>query len=152
MNDLIIVEQFYGFACVSAWGGGREADADGGGRERVRALCFCLFWRQTCKGRRIDFRKHVATKVSTQWRRLRCYLFFYDTTFQSFCQGCGDKALMLLTVSLSRGIQGKILTFPYNTLDTEEGGHTRTLSPFTVPVSFVHVMPFKKKKKKKVRF
>lgn len=43
MNDLIIVEQFYGFACVSAWGGGREADADDGGRERVGALCFCLF-------------------------------------------------------------------------------------------------------------
>lgn len=54
---------------------------------------------------------------------------------------------MLLTVSLSRGIQGKILTFPYDTLDTEESGHTRTLSPFTVPVSFVHVMAFKKKKK-----
>ena len=59
---------------------------------------------------------------------------------------------MLLTVSLSRGIQGKILTFPYDTLDTEESGHTRTHSPFTVPVSFVNVMAFKKNKKKKLCF
>lgn len=40
MNDLIIVEQFYGFAYVSAWGGGREADADGVGRERVWGFMF----------------------------------------------------------------------------------------------------------------
>lgn len=40
MNDLIIVEQFYGFAYVSAWGGGREADTVGGGERQSELYVF----------------------------------------------------------------------------------------------------------------
>lgn len=66
----------------------------------------CLFAIRTCKGCWINFRERVAAWVYMQLS-LRCYLFLHDTTFQSFCQGCGDKAIMLLTTFLSRGFKEK---------------------------------------------
>lgn len=102
MNELIIAKPFvYLHMCLRA--GCREADR---GRENKRAaLCFVYLEEKP----KLTAKSAWQCKSPARQLRLRCYHSFYDTAFQSFCQGFGDKDLMLLTIFLSRVVKEKSL-------------------------------------------
>lgn len=62
------------------------------------------------RGRRVLFvwKKNLLRVPSLHAAESQMLSFFYDTTFQSFCQGGGDKALNASNHFALKGIQGKI--------------------------------------------
>lgn len=89
MNELVIVKLFL-CLCLSVRGRRRHRHREGGRR-------VLFVWK-----------KNLLRVPSLHAAESQMLSFFYDTTFQSFCQGGGDKALNASNHFALKGIQGKI--------------------------------------------
>lgn len=92
-------------------------------------------------GRRVLFvwKKNLLRVPSLHAAESQMLSFFYDTTFQSFCQGGGDKALNASNHFALKGIQGKI---QWLTVLKVKLRFFITLSPHYSIISVCHKMPW----------